>query len=226
MEKTTRKAATVLPRISLATTKPCSATNSRGFTLIEIMVVLGIMGAVLAVGVPKLFDNKSKMKSEVRRISVLTHEIRNSARLNSSTFRLVISIPEEGAGKEPSFWVESAPGNVTIMTDEQKQDKERAATGLSEEAKKKTVFALDSRILKKPETLPRGLFFEDVEYPDPSPTTTTGTAYIHFFPQGLVQEALIHLTDKKTLHWTIAVQPLTGRATIFEKHLSMKEYKQ
>jgi general secretion pathway protein H len=82
---------------------------------------------------------------------------------------------------------------------------------------------METRVTRSPVGLPKGLFFESVELASSSAPITEGRAYIHFFAQGYSEDSAIHLTDRKTLNWTIAINPLTGRADIFEKKIGLKE---
>ena len=52
------------------------ARSTKGFTLIEIMIVLVIIGAVLALAIPKLTNSKGKLKDEVKHIALLAKEVR------------------------------------------------------------------------------------------------------------------------------------------------------
>lgn len=193
--------------------------QKNGFTLIEVMIVMVILVAVISIGAPALFNSSSAMRNSIREFAVRTREIRNVARLSNSTMRIVISMNDE---KGHSYWIESASGNVTLLTEDQQKELESEGIDQRDEGAPKNEFAVDTRVLKKSQPLPRGLFFESIEYAHKS-EATKGIAYIHFFPQGLAEEAAIHLTDKKNLNWTITINPLTGRAEVFERKLSLKE---
>jgi general secretion pathway protein H len=195
-------------------------TPSSGYTLLEIMVVMGILAAVLAIGAGKLFKSSDAMRAQIRKFAVMTREVRNIARLTSSTMRIAIKIDDE---KGHQYWVESASGNVTLLSEDKQKELDQMSAIAREDEKPKDEFAQDTRVMKKPENLPRGLFFESVEINGKEAPITSGMAYIHFFPQGLTQEAAIHLTDRKTLNWTITINPLTGRADVFERKLTLKE---
>jgi general secretion pathway protein H len=191
-----------------------------GFTLIEVMVVLAIIGAILVTVAPRLVDKKTTMKTTVRAFASTTREIHNAARLFNSTYRLVISMDaEEGH----SYYIESAPGNVPLLTEEQQADDSKLSKEELEEKAKKNGFSADARILKSPVSLPRGLYFDEIEYGNRPTAINAGKAYIHFLPQGLVEEAVIHLTDRKTLNWTIAIHPITGQSDIFDGKKALKE---
>ena len=70
-----------------------------------------------------------------------------------------------------------------------------------------------------------GLLIEGVEINGRSKEFTEGRAYVHFFPQGLSDEAVIKLGDRKNQHWSIVIHPLTGAAEIFNRSVTLKELK-
>lgn len=190
-----------------------------GFTLVEIMIVMAILVAVIALGSSALFKSSTTMRTVIREMAIRTREIRNVARLSNSTMRIVISMNDE---KGHSYWIESAPGVATMLTQDQlKELSKLTESQRSDEAPAKE-FDIDSRVMKKAQKLPRGLIFESVEFATKDPITQ-GIAYIHFFPQGLSEDSAIHLTDKINLNWTITINPLTGRAQVYERKISLKE---
>lgn len=198
-------------------------SNNRGFTLIEIMVVVAILAAVLAVGVPKLFNTTTAMRTGIRKMAIMTRDLRNIARLSNSTMRIAMKLDAERAH---TFWIESAPGNATLLSAEKQKELEQMTSIAREDEKPKNEFSQDARVLKKIEELPRGLYFENIEIAGREKPITEGMAYVHFFPQGLAEEAAIHFGDRKTLHWTLSINPLTGRAEVFERSLTLKEIRE
>lgn len=49
----------------------------------------------------------------------------------------------------------------------------------------------------------------------------SGKAKIHFFPGGFAQMSMIYLADDKGREFTIAIEPLTGRARIERGHIKV-----
>lgn len=194
--------------------------QSGGFTLVEIMIVIAIIGGVLAIGVPKMFSTASTMRAAVRKLAVITRDIRNNSRLYQVTTRLAISLDKD---KGYTYLVESSPGIVLMRSELQEKELERLTEKQAEESKKKVQFSTDARVLKKPVTLPKGMKFEDVEKTGRDEAQAGGMAYINFYPQGLSEEAAIHISDGGSLHWTIVINPLTGRADVYEKRITLKE---
>lgn len=197
--------------------------SSFGFTLVEIMIVLAIIMGVLVAGAPKLFSSGSSMRTSVRKIAVMTREVRNNARLYNTTNRLVINMdPEKGH----SYWVESASGVTPLLSEDQEKEIEKLTELQKESSQDKNKFQQDTRFTKGAVSLPKGLFFENVEFGAREKAIDQGVAYIHFFPSGLSEDVAIHMTDRKTLNWTILINPLTGRAEVLERKVSLKELRQ
>lgn len=182
------------------------------------MMVLAIITAVLGIGGIRLVDKTGGYRGQVRNMATLVRSVRNNARLNGTTCRLKFNMDDE---KGHSYDVQCAPGTAVLKT----EDQERALERLSniQRGEKKSAFAPEPRILKNPVALPRGLFFGSVEVAGRTKAVQTGVAFVHFFPSGLVEESAIHVTDRKTLNWTIALSPLTGRPDVFERDVSLKE---
>ncbi len=199
-------------RISI---NPFRAKNSRGFTLIEVMVVLGILAALLAVGLPRMNINNGNIKTIVRQMSVVTREIRNQARLKGRTYRLVLKMDQ----KKSAYWIESAEGAVYAPSEETLK---RLETGITED-QPPSQFKKDEKILKKDRELPQPLYFALLDTPRMDEPQTTGEAYIYFSPEGLVEQSAIQITNGKGLTWTLIINPLTGHADIIEKATLLKD---
>lgn len=186
---------------------------NKGFTLIEVMIVLVIMGVIIAMGLGRVRKKENDIKKTAREFYVLGKEIRNQARLKNATFRLMIKL-DEGA---QSYWVESAQGFQGRLSEEDLKDREK----LSPDDRPKEVFEKDSSVLKKERALPEGLFFKSVENLDQAPLTI-GTATIYFFPNGFVETTALQITDRKKVTWTLIYQPLTGQADIIPDERSLR----
>lgn len=186
------------------------------------MVVISIIAGVLVIGVPKMFSSSDAMRGSIRKIAVLTRDIRNNSRLYNVTTRLVLNVAPDKVG---TYTVESSPGIVLMRTQLQEDELEKLTSSQADESKKKADFSAESRVLKKSVTLPKGLRFLDVEKTGRDDVITSGPAYINFYPSGLSEEAAIHMGDGKTLNWTVVINPLTGRADVYEKRITLKELK-
>lgn len=193
--------------------------NKRGFTLIEVMIVIAIIAGLIAVGAPRLLKKDANMKTVARQLTVLVKEIRNQAKLFNSTYRLVIRI-EQG---HESYWVEKSNGPALIDTEKLKEEYEgKNKSDTKDKDAPPPLFQIDKRLSKKEKTLPSNLHFAQVETINMSQPVTSGLAYIHFFPEGLLEASAIQITDNKNT-WTLVFNPLTGQADIVEKATNLKD---
>ena len=190
--------------------------NNKGFTLVEIMIVLVIMGVIIAMGLGRVRKKENDIKKVAREFYVLGKEIRNQARLKSSTYRLMIKL-DEGA---QSYWVESAQGFQGRLSEKELEEMKN----LKDDEKPPQTFELDTSVLKKERPLPDGLFFKSVENLDSDPLTV-GTGTIYFFPNGFVEATALQITDRKKVTWTLIYQPLTGQADIIPDERSLRDAK-
>lgn len=189
-------------------------SSQRGFTLIEIMVVLAIIASMIMLAAPKLVKKDGNIKAVTREFVIRAKEIRNKARLSNSTYRIAINLDDKGN----KYWVERANGPQAV--DPQAYEKEREEN--SKEAPP-PLFKMDNSILKRESALPNGLRFGSVETINMKSPRTSGLAYVHFFSEGFVEAAAIQITNGNNLTWTLVFNPLTGQADIIEKAQSLKD---
>jgi prepilin-type N-terminal cleavage/methylation domain-containing protein len=195
--------------------------RQQGFTLIEIMIVVAIMAGVIAMVAPRLASPNMKIQSTVRKMASLTHILQTQARLRNLTYRLVIQMSEKDGSQ---YWVENSPGEAAIMSEEQEKEFARQTSIDQEKLKKnRPTFAKDKEFTHLVGPLPSQIKILEVEFKGREHPSTEGTVYIYFFPQGLSQEAAIHIGDGKKLHWTLAIRPLTGQADIIQSNVRLKE---
>jgi len=194
--------------------------KQRGFTLIEVMIVLGILGAIVVFGAPRLFKKDNNIKAVTRHFLVLSKEIRNKARLSNSTYRLVFQLDE----KSNTYWVEKSSGPRLIDPDWEEKEKERKERE-DKENPTPPPFQMDKSLTKKEQTLPGDLRFQAVETINSKNPLTSGTAYIYFFPEGLVEAATVQITAGPNNVMTLIFNPLTGQADVVQKAQSLKEIK-
>lgn len=190
-----------------------SRRSQSGFTLIEIMIVLAIIGAALSIATPRLFQRKPNIKSATRTFLVLGKEVRNRARLSSSTMRLVLDLNPQ----EPMYWVEKSNGPQLI------DPKAEAEKKKEDDKEKPSLWNPDEVLTPKKKSLPSGLYFGAVQTINMTSPQTEGVAYVHFFPEGVMEAASIQITDKKNLTWTLIYNPLTAQADIVQEARNLKD---
>jgi prepilin-type N-terminal cleavage/methylation domain-containing protein len=218
MAKIKKKAAQVTPKILRPT------INSKGFSLLEVIVTVSIIAAVVTLAIPRLNNKNTELRATVRKLAVLSRELKNRAKLQNATYRLVINMAVEGKEPVHQYWVERAQGQ--ILNDYDPENPPTLPDPADAEKNKEEpppAFTLDVKVLKEPQKLPSGLLFESVELASAEEPITSGLVYIHYLPSGYADEAAIHLKQGEKIRWTLAVQPLTGRVDIIDSFRSLED---
>lgn len=197
--------------------------KSPGFTLIEIMIVLVILGLGLTLGISKLTNRSGELRAVLRKTVVLSRELHVRSKLNGVTYRLVIDLGEGGPNSSQSIWVEKGSSASVVKTSSKEVEK-NLNDRLEEDVTPKE-FSKDSTLLKEDLKLPRGMYFREVEISRVKGGINKGIAYIHYMPQGLAEESAIHIesTTNKQQKWTISIHPLTGRAEVLSPSMRLED---
>ena len=195
---------------------PVKTSNKTGFTLLEVLIVLGILASIVAFGIPKLRTGEN-IKTVVRKMTSLSREIRNKARMKRMTYRWVFRL-EEG---HDAYWVESASGNVLIPSDATLEN----IQSMDEKERPANPFQKATNFFKEENGLPSGVSLVSVETASSKQPITKGLAYIYFSPEGLVEHSVVQVGTKTPATWSLIFNPLTGHADIVEKPISLKDVK-
>ncbi len=194
-----------------------------GFTLIEVMVVLTIIGAVVALVIPRLGNRSNMIKGTLRHLSVLMKEVHNHSRLYGATYRVVFDL-RENSSEEQTYWVERST-RKTLLAKDKASVIEQANSKDSEDKKPKSDFEVAVQLLKEKKAIPQGLRIKDIEVAGIDNPISNGKAFIHFFPEGRVEEAVVHLASERNVEWSLSPHPLTGKVAILTKRVSLSELK-
>lgn len=222
----------MLSRPAPASETPTRTICQRGFSMMEIMIVMVIIGLFITIGARNFKNSSNEMKSSVRRFTTLAKKLRQRARIDNKTYRLVFDFPIDSR-KMQSYWVESTDKQALLLSIEEreKMSKEAADDYEPPEGNEDLPppdpqgFVADSKVLKNaPEILPRGLYFESIELDgEEVEKIKDGRVYIYFFPQGRVQTSAIHLTDRANKHWTISIEGISGRVQLYPEYRGLAE---
>ncbi len=191
--------------------------SKKGFSLLEILVVLTIIGAIIAIAVPRMLDKKSETRKVMRDFIVAGRDLKGRAKLGNLTYRMAFDLTEN----QQSWWVEKT--SKPVLLDKAKIEIEQEDNSKSDEEKKPSDFQVDSSIFKKKQKLPSGYKFLHIESGTLDMTVTDGMAYIHFFPQGLIETSALQIEDPKKNVWTLVYNPLTGYADVIPEAKSLKD---
>ncbi len=155
--------------------------NKKGYTLLELTIVLVLLGLVTMLTVPRFqaFISGNEIERAARNMSTVIMHARGLAAGEGRGFLIHIDVAK-GA-----YWVSrEIPPGVSNTNPEKEEVVEKWR--LPESVKFRDV-----------ETLGQGMIGE-------------GEAIIHFWRNGLVETATIHLQDSKERQMTLIVNPITG----------------
>ena len=201
-----------------------SAKSSRtpfnhGFTLIELLVVIALIAVMSALVIPSVSSYfQISINSATRDLGGKVKEAYNSTVLTGRVYRLVYDL------KNNAYWVESGPTSVLLDTEESaKKSEYRKLHSVKHDEQEVSAFSIDKMITKKHISLPRGVTFEDVITQQSKDPIKQGITYTHFFPHGMTEQTIIHLTDSSHHKASLVISPLVGRTDIWDRYISLED---
>jgi general secretion pathway protein H len=201
--------------------------DQRGFTLIELLVVVFLIGMIFLFALPKVTSIfRLSLDSSSREMASVIRDAYNATMVTGRVHRVVWDIGER------KYWVESGGTSLLLDTEE---SREKASQRLRRKIKKEgeeeeeslppghLPFSLNRLVTRAKISLPRGVEFEDILTQKSEDPITSGTAYTHFFPHGLVEQTLIHLKDDSKNQQTLLIWPVLGRTRVEKRYLTLQE---
>lgn len=197
--------------------------NSDGFSLVELLIVvalIGLIGILVVPGIGNVF--KVSMNSATREIAGKVKETYNATMMSKKVHRIVFDL------KEQVFWVETGPANLLMETEESREKAKRAEKLGSIKAeeelqKKESLFSQAKLITRKKISLPRGVEIEDIATEQSPEPIKEGRALVHIFPNGIIEQTIIHLKDNSNHKSTLVIQPLVGKTKVYERYITKEE---
>ncbi|MCK6570056.1 hypothetical protein L6V77_02985 [Myxococcota bacterium] len=196
----------------------------RGLTLLEILIVIGILVLIMGLGVAG-FDRIGgvRLRNETNRVAAAVRFTFNRAVALGLYMRMVIDLDGESytveASETPTFLRERKPDDEETGADpdappppdakSSRRSKDDDEGGAAKAAARRAQFVQDDVI--GTQKLEGGAAFDGVTVAGQSDPQTSGKAYIHFFPNGWAEPAVIHTTDGEGTYFTLTVHPLTGK---------------
>lgn len=194
--------------------------NRRGFTLIEILVVIAVLAAIVGIGTPTIKNVlRTNLRSSAFQIASLSKFAYDSAVIRGRVHRIVFDFDKK------TFQLQVSMSDEMVV--EQEEDQE-AASGLSpdkkEEEKPQNFSDFPGEIGKK-QKLASGVELDSVENLNTKKKYTQDIAYLYFFPQGATEDTIIRLSGQKnrTGFYSIRLNPLNGKAKVEGRYLEAEE---
>ena len=225
--------------------------DARGFTLIEVMVAMALVAMMVAGAVVGL---RSLAKSDLRATaSHMAGAIRYLFDRASTTGRVHRLVFDFDTGK---YWAETSDDQFIFASGKESEEtrkKEAEKLAKEEEAQriaaekeaffgasqipsrympkpfqpKRAKFNAFREMTLKPVTLKSGAVLADIYTPRLIKPISTGKGYLYFFPMGMTEAAVIHLSDKKgETFYSLIVHPLTGRVSVKSSFIEANEMEQ
>lgn len=194
-------------------------SNVSGFSLLEIIIVLAIIGAILGIALPRLLDKKQDTRKVFRDFVIAGKDIRNRAKLAGVSYRLAFRLEKD----QQTWWVEKATKAVLLDKTKLEALRESAKSTFKDEEKPTSDFTPDASIFKKEQTLPDGFRFIHIESGPQELIATEGIAYIHFFAQGMIEPSAIQIEDAKKNVWTLVFNPITGQSDVIPEAKTLRD---
>jgi general secretion pathway protein H len=193
--------------------------RNHGFSLIEVLVVIAIIALITGIALPTVSSYfQVSLNSASRDLATVIKEAYNSAVLTGKVFRIAYDL------KTNQYWVESGPRDALLDTKESKEREERKKKFSSMfSSKPKATFELDATVTRKKLNLPRGVVYEDIVSQQSREPINEGTAYTHFFPNGLSEQTIIHLKDQSKHQASLTVTPLLGNTELYDRYVNGSE---
>lgn len=212
--------------------------DARGFTLIEVMIAMALVAAMVVAAVMGVRSlAKSDLRATATRMAGAIRYLFDRASTTGRIHRLVLDFD---TGK---YWAEVTEdpfvfgvGKETEETrklEAEKIAKEEEAKSIAAERDaffgtqipsryipkpfipKRATFNAFRGIAIKPVTLKSSVALSDIYTPRLVEPLGEGKGYVYFFPLGMAEAAVIHLSDKKReTFYTLLVHPLTGRVSV------------
>lgn len=191
-------------------------SKPRGLTLLEILIVLSLLAVATGIAVGSLSGASSmRLRTETNKVAAAIRYAYNRSSALGLYMRMVLDMDSH------TYWVEASDEPNFLATkkreegddpeaEEEEERAEELEDGVSQKYKTRAKFKADEVIPKV--VLEKGIKIAGVLTPSQEDIFERGKAYIHFFPNGFVEPALIY-TEYDGEYYTLLVNPLTGKVT-------------
>ncbi len=190
--------------------------HERGFTLIEVMIVVGLIAFLMGIAIPNIsMALKVNISNSAQELATTIRATYDESVLKGRPHRLVFDIDKD------QYWVEIGEKEFLLLTEEQLKTKERKESRMTEEEKKKLVdpFMLAKNITKNKKKLPKGVHFSEIKTSQSKEGLKNGKGFAHVFPHGFIEKLNIHLKDEFGRESTLLVNSVSGKSRVFQRNV-------
>ncbi len=200
-------------------------------TMLEVLVVIAIAAGLVAGGIFTLtLLTHTELRSEARQFASYAQYTQEVAGLNNRQYKLLIDLDAntyEVRATEAEVIQESTEvdddgyaiddglipeelrnGNQSRDDDDMVREEGHDRFGISQ---REGTSSVADRLLNEVEELPSSIEFEQVLVEHRNRPVTRGQVTIHFFPNGMQQQAYVVFRDASDTKYTVITEPLTGR---------------
>ncbi|MCB9638042.1 MAG: prepilin-type N-terminal cleavage/methylation domain-containing protein [Myxococcales bacterium] len=224
-----------------------------GMTLMEVMIVLVVIGLIMGVSIPSYNSlTHMRLRESSTKLAGTIRYLHNQATLKGLCMRLVFDLHKDTYRVEASTDGECLVDSEQVTARQakkkeedaekkRKEEEEKRKSGttpnvsqsfwgeeppISLEVKKATFSQYNSKLLKA-RKLPQDISFESVyvsHQKEPySKKQGPRYAYIHCFPLGFCERAVIFLQDTSKTIFSLEVKPLTGRVAVHNGKIDLRD---
>jgi prepilin-type N-terminal cleavage/methylation domain-containing protein len=197
--------------------RPTTRTfNDAGFTLVEILVVIGLIGLVMGIAVPNIgMALKMNLQGSTRELATIIRTAHDEAVLKGQVYRIAFDIDKS------QYWVESGDRDFLMRSTEQEAAEKKKNERRSDEEKEKhkDSFSLATSVTKKKKSLSQGVKFTDLVTSRSKDPIAGGIVYAYVFPHGFIEKLVVHLKDSFDRETTLVVSSVSGKSKLFERYV-------
>lgn len=173
--------------------------------------MIAIITLVMSTAVPALQRiTNQRINATTRTFMGLVRSLRSDSILLNSTHRLVLDLDEK------TYWVEQQKAfQLLSETPEELPPKK----GVKQEPPPSN-FSLVSKYSSGPKRMPDGVQFLGV-LKEQEGLRKEGVVYIHFFPNGFVEQSVLYLAKSGTeeVSYSVVIRPTSGKVEIERSHV-------
>jgi len=213
-------------RASSRSLRPTPRKAARGFTLIEIGVVIGLMALMVGVVIPSLSSvSGATARATVTKLVSNIRAARDKALVIGGTCRVAFDLDKDVYSVECTKQPVAAVGAMTDDDEEPvtPEDLEDMDPEERYEHEIKMATRFNGEVVLEGVPLDGGVTFKEIVVQHADEPQEKGVAYLYFFSSGLGERANIQLSRSDDEQWSILVSPLSNRLQVVPGFVKLRD---